>query len=244
MAIYIIGDIHIGFSVDKPMDIFGDQWENHSEKIRQNWLSKVNSDDTVIMPGDFSWSMSLEEAKSDFEFLSNLPGKKIMLKGNHDYWWNTVTSMNNFLKENEFENIYFLYNNSYFVENKVIVGTKGWATINYNSEDNYKILKRERARLKNSIEDAIQKYGNYKEMIAIMHYPPFYKEEVNEEIDFIKLLKEYDIKRCYYGHLHGDSHKEALEGNIDGIEYKLVSSDYLNFDLLKIWGCKKSPMKK
>ena len=234
MSIYIIGDLHLGFSVDKPMDIFGTHWENHAEKIRQNWLNKVNSDDTVIMAGDFSWGMNLEESKIDFEFLNNLLGKKILLKGNHDYWWTTVTSMNKFLKENNFENIYFLYNNSYFIENKIIVGTRGWTTINPNFDENYKILKRECCRLENSIKDGIKKFGNDNEIIAFMHYPPFYKEEINEEIDFIKIFKKYGIKKCYYGHLHGESHKEAIEGNVDGIEYKLVSSDYLNFDLIKV----------
>ena len=233
MSVYIIGDLHFGFSVDKPMDIFGQNWENHAEKIKQNWLNKVNKNDTIILPGDFSWGIDLNEAKPDFEYLNNLPGKKILLKGNHDYWWTTITSMNKFLKENNFENICFLYNNSYFVENKVIVGTRGWTTASPNSDENYKILKRECGRLENSIKDAINKFGYYKELIAFLHYPPFYKEKVNEEIDFIKLMKKYEIKKCYYGHLHGESHKEAIEGVIDGIDFKLVSSDYLNFDLIE-----------
>ena len=233
MAIYIIGDLHIGFSVDKPMDIFGNNWENHSEKIKKNWLSKVNNGDTVILPGDFSWGIDLEEAKLDFDFLNKLTGKKILLKGNHDYWWTTVNKMNKFLKENDFENIYFLFNNSYLIENKVIVGTKGWTTISPNSEDNYKILRRECIRLENSIKDSLKKFGNDKEIIAFLHYPPFYRDEVNEEIDFIKILKKYEIKKCYYAHLHGESHKEAQEGLIDGINFKLVSSDYLNFDLIQ-----------
>lgn len=232
--IYVIGDLHLGFSVDKPMDIFGKNWEGHSEKIKQNWLSKVNNEDTVILPGDFSWGIDLEESKFDFEFLNELPGKKILLKGNHDYWWTTVKKMEKFLKDNNFENISFLYNNSYIVENKVIVGTKGWTTINYNAEDNYKILKRECGRLELSIKDAIKNFGEVKEIIAFMHYPPFYKEEVNEEIDFIKILKKYGIKKCYYGHLHGESHKDAIEGLVDGIEFRLISSDYLNFDLIKL----------
>lgn len=239
--IYTIGDLHIGFAVDKPMDIFGDNWKNHAEKIKQNWLNKVNNEDTVIMPGDFSWGMDLDEAKADFEFLNNLPGKKILLKGNHDYWWNTVKKMNKFLEDNNLENINFLYNNSYLVENKVIVGTKGWTTVQPNSEDNYRILKRECQRLELSIKDAIKHFGdndsrkiNEFEIIAFMHYPPFYKEEVNEEIDFIRLMNKYGIKKCYYGHLHGEAHKEAIEGIFDGIDFKLVSSDYLNFDLLEI----------
>ena len=232
--IYIIGDLHIGFSVDKPMNVFGNNWENHTEKIKQNWLNKVNKEDTVILPGDFSWAMNLEEAKADFAFLNQLPGKKLLLKGNHDYWWTTVTKMNMFLEENHFDNISFLYNNSYFAENKVFVGTKGWTTINPNLEENYRILKRECGRLEFSIKDAIERFGDTKEMIALMHYPPFYKEKVNEEIDFIQLMKKYHITKCYYGHLHGESHKEAIEGNFEGIEFKLVSSDYLNFELMAI----------
>ena len=232
--IYVIGDLHIGFSVDKPMNIFGDKWEDHAAQIKQSWLNKVNNEDTVILPGDFSWGIDLNEAKADFAFLNQLPGKKILLKGNHDYWWTTVTKMNRFLENNDFKNISFLYNNSYFIENKVIVGTKGWTTINFEAEENYKILKRELQRLEISIKDGIKQFGDTKEMIAFIHYPPFYKEEVNEEIDFIKLMKKYGIKKCYYGHLHGESHREAIEGIVDGIEFKLVSSDYLNFELMRI----------
>lgn len=233
MSIYIIGDLHLSFSVDKPMDIFGNNWENHAEKIKSNWLKKVKEEDTVILPGDFSWATYLEETYEDFKFLNTLPGKKIMSKGNHDYWWSTLTSMNKFLAENEFKNIGFLYNNSYLVENKIIVGTRGWIN-SWRSQENYKILKRENDRLILSIEDGLKKYGTDKEIIAFIHYPPFYKETVPEEIDFIKTLNKYNIKKCYYAHLHGDSHIEAIEGVVNGIEVKLVSSDYLKFDLLKI----------
>lgn len=234
MAIYTIGDLHLSFSVDKPMDIFGDNWENHSEKIKENWLSKVKPDDTVILPGDFSWATYLEETKKDFEFLNSLPGRKIMSKGNHDYWWTTVTKMKKYLKENNFENIDFLYNNSFLVENKIIAGTRGWVT-NFKNAENSKILKRENDRLKLSIEDGINKFGEDKEIIVFIHYPPFYKEKVLEEFDFIKTMKRYNVKKCIYGHLHAESHKEAVEGIIDGIEYKLVSSDYLKFDLVKLY---------
>lgn len=233
MSIYVIGDLHLAFSVDKPMDIFGNNWENHAEKIKLNWLEKVKKEDTVILPGDFSWATYLEDTYKDFEFLNSLPGNKIMSKGNHDYWWTTVTSMKKYLRENDFNNIDFLYNNAYLVENKIIVGTRGWIN-SWRSQENYKILKRENDRLKLSIEDGIKKYGNTKEMVAFIHYPPFYKEVVPEEIDFIKTLNKFNIKKCYYAHLHGESHREAIEGNINGIEFKLVSSDYLKFDLIEI----------
>ena len=235
MSIYIIGDLHLSFAiVDKPMDIFGNNWENHAEKIKSDWLEKVTEEDTVILPGDFSWATYLEETVPDFEFLNSLPGKKILSKGNHDYWWSTITSMRKFLKENNFQNIDFLYNNSYLVEDKVIVGTRGWQN-SWKSEEDYKILKRENDRLKLSINDGIKNYGTDKEMIAFIHYPPFYKEQlIPDEINFRKTLKENGIKKCFYAHLHGESHKDAIEGEVDGIEYKLVSSDYLKFKLIKL----------
>ena len=177
MAIYVIGDLHLSFNTNKPMDIFGINWQNYEEKIKQDWLSKVKPEDTVILPGDFSWAMYLDETDKDFEFINNLPGQKILLKGNHDYWWTTVTSMRRYIQEQEFENIDFLYNNSYEFENKIIAGTKGW-NISEDKED-IRLTKREVARLELSIQDAV-------------------------------------------------------EGNIDGIEYKLVSSDGLDFKLLKI----------
>lgn len=231
MSIYVIADLHLSFSQNKPMDIFGDNWENHAEKIKNNWIKKVKADDYVILPGDFSWATYIEDTKSDFSYLNSLPGKKILLKGNHDYWWTTLASMRKFVKENEFENIDFLYNNSYLVEDKIIVGTRGWNVLD--SEDDKKMIKRETARLELSIKDGIQKYGIEREIIAFLHYPPITQNNLNklENREFINMLKKYNIKRCYYGHLHGQSHKDAVTGIIDGIEYKLISADYLNFDL-------------
>ena len=231
MSIYVIADLHLSFSQNKPMDIFGDNWENHDEKIKKNWIKKVKADDYVILPGDFSWATYIEDTKLDFSYLNSLPGKKILLKGNHDYWWTTLASMRKFVKENEFENIDFLYNNSYLVEDKIIVGTRGWNV--FDSENDKKMIKRETARLELSIKDGIQKYGNEREIIAFLHYPPITQNNLNkpENREFINMLKKYNIKRCYYGHLHGQSHKDAVVGILDGIEYKLISADYLNFDL-------------
>lgn len=233
MAIYVIGDLHLYFGVNKPMNIFGEKWKNHAEKIKLNWLEKVKENDTVILPGDFSWATYLEEAERDFEYLNKLPGTKILSKGNHDYWWTTVTKMKKYLKEKNFENIDFLYNNSFCIENKIIVGTRGWAT-NPKSEENYKILKRENDRLKISLESGIKNFGTDKEIIAFIHYPPFYKELVPDEINFRKTLEQYNVKKCIYAHLHAESHKDAIEGIFNGISYKLASSDYLNFDLLEL----------
>ena len=234
MAIYAIADLHLSFEQNKPMNIFGDNWDHHTEKIKENWINKVKEDDCVILPGDFSWATYLENTKCDFSYINELPGRKILLKGNHDYWWTTLTSMRNFLESNKFKNIEFLYNNSYCIENKIIVGTRGWNILD--NENESKMIKRENARLELSIKNGIEKYGKDKEMIAFFHYPPItsnsvYKKEKN---DFIETLERYNIKKCYYGHLHGKSHKDAVEGEIDGIKYKLISADYLNFDLVEI----------
>lgn len=230
MAIYTIADLHLSFNTDKPMDIFGENWQNYEEKIQKDWETKVKEEDLVVLPGDFSWAMYLDETEKDFEFINKLPGKKILLKGNHDYWWATVTSMRKYISEKGFTNIDFLCNNSYEFENKIIVGTRGW-TISDEQED-MRLTNREVARLELSIKDGISKYGDDKEIIVFMHYPPVTKKNMNTE--YIKLMKKYNIKKCFYGHLHSSSIQDAVEGEIEGIELKLVSSDGLNFELLKV----------
>lgn len=230
MSIYAIGDLHLSFANPKPMNIFGNNWDNHEEKIKLDWISKVKKEDTVVLPGDFSWAMNLKDTKKDFEYINNLPGRKIMSKGNHEYWWTTVTNIKKFLEENNFSNIDFLYNNSIEIENKLICGTRGW-NLNLESKASNKIITREEIRLEISIQDAINKNLD-KEIIVFMHYPPIIKQNLNT--GFFKILKKYNIKRCYYAHLHGSAIKEALNGVYDGIEFKLVSADGLDFKLLKI----------
>lgn len=234
MSIYTIGDLHLSFKENKPMDIFGDNWENHEEKIKEDWIKKVKEDDLVVLPGDFSWATYLSRTDEDFRYLNQLPGKKLLLKGNHDYWWTTLKSMRNFIEENNFENIDFIYNNSYEYEDTVIIGTRGWSLTD-DSEDK-KMIKREAIRLELSIQDALNKYGDDKEIMAFMHYPPISKTNLdkNEANEFIRIMQKYDIKQCYYGHLHGNSIEEAIEGKHFGIEFKLVSADGLDFKLLKI----------
>ena len=229
MAIYTIGDLHLSFANPKPMNIFGNNWDNHEEKVKKDWLSKVKPEDTVIHAGDFSWAIYLEETIKDFEYLNSLPGRKIMLKGNHEYWWTTVTKMKKFLNEHNFQNIDFLQNNSIEIEDKIICGTRGWSLINENTETDRKIINREALRLELSIKDGINKG---KEIIVFMHYPPAVKQNINTE--FMKILQKYNVKRCYYAHLHGKAIEDAVEGNVQGIELKLVSADSLDFKLLKI----------
>ncbi len=235
MAIYTIGDLHLSFHENKPMSIFGENWKGHEEKIKRDWIEKVKENDLVVIPGDFSWSMYLKDMYEDFSYLNALPGRKLLLKGNHDYWWTTLTSMRKFLQENHFDNIDFVYNTAYEFENYIIAGTRGWGQ-NEEGEDK-KLLKREIARLELSLEEAKkldEKEG--KEILVFLHYPPIIQSNVihNEMSGFIKAMKKYGIKKCYYGHLHSVSIKEAVEGQYYGIDFKLVSADGLDFKLLEI----------
>ncbi len=238
MSIYVIGDLHLSFNENKPMDIFGDNWKGHEEKIKKDWLEKVTDKDVIILPGDFSWSMKLEDTEKDFQYLNNLPGKKLLLKGNHDYWWNTITKMKKFMEEKNFENIDFIFNEGYVFENYIIAGTRGW-----NLEDeahDEKIQNRELARLEASIKSGIEKAATgeaeEKQIIVFMHYPPITNSKIlnEEEARFVEIMKKYNVKKCFYGHLHGASIKDAFEGEFEGIEFKLVSADKLNFKLYKL----------
>ena len=251
MSIYAIGDLHLSLNKEKPMEIFGLNWKNHEQKIKENWEKTVSKDDLVLLPGDFSWEMHLKDMYEDFKFLNDLPGRKLLLKGNHDYWWTTLAKMREFVEENKFSNIDFVYNNSYLFEDKIIAGTRGWAL---NDTDNgIKMNHREEERLKISLKSGVESFGD-KEIICLMHYPPIVTEEENQEssqkkennkIDnqkniklkisnYVQIMKEYNVRTCLYGHLHGESHNEAFEGVIENINFKLVSSDYLDFKLYKV----------
>ena len=223
MSVYGIADLHLSFGVDKSMDVFAG-WGDYVNKIEENWKATVKSEDTVIIAGDISWALKLEESQKDLEFINVLPGKKILIKGNHDYWWSTKAKINNFLKENSFGTISVLFNDAYPVENICICGTRGWM---YNSEGNEdeKILSREVGRLRCSL-DMAQKYGL--EPVVFLHYPPVYGNDESEEI--INLLIERKVKKCYYGHIHGNVYKRNIvEGDYKGICFKLISCDYINF---------------
>ena len=224
----------MSFNNNKPMDIFGENWKNHEQKIKKDWLEKVKAEDTVILLGDFSWAMYIEETKEDFTYLKNLPGKKILVKGNHDYWWTTLKSMKNFLENNNFSDIDFIYNKAFLVENKIIVGSRGWS-LNDESQDK-KLIKREAIRLELSIKDGISKFGTEKEIIPFIHYPPIIKSNIikNVKSEFIEVIKKYNIKRCYYAHLHSLAINDAIQGEYFGIDFKLVSADYLKFSLQKV----------
>ena len=229
MSIYAISDLHLSFNTNKPMNIFG--WNDYEEKIRVDWKSKVTNDDLVLLTGDFSWEMRLNNTYKDFEFLAELPGKKLLLKGNHDYWWTTLKSMRDFLKENNIKDIDFIYNNSYEYDNNVITGTRGWNLTSETQEDD-KIKKREELRLENSIKDGVKRFGENKNIITCMHYPPILKD--NKKNGFTNILEKYNVACCIYGHLHGKSQINVVEGIHNNVEYKMVSCDYTEFKLVKI----------
>ncbi|NLL63462.1 MAG: serine/threonine protein phosphatase [Ruminococcaceae bacterium] len=222
MSVFAIGDIHLSFSTDKPMDIFSG-WQDYESRLEKNWIRLVEPEDTVIIPGDISWALNLEDTKADFGFLDRLPGTKIIGKGNHDFWWDTLTKMNRFLEENGFTTIKFLFNNAYDVEDMAICGTRGWF-FDDESDHAEKILNREVGRLKLSIEVA-QKIG--KELVVFLHYPPLTGEKICEPI--MEVLIENNIKKCYYAHLHGNTINYAFKGIYKGIEFDLVSADALGF---------------
>ena len=222
MSIYAIGDTHLSFSTDKPMDIFGG-WTDYVYRLEKNWRTVVKEDDTVVIPGDISWAMSLEGAEEDFRFLHNLPGKKIILKGNHDYWWTTKRKMDTFLKEKGFDSIEILHNNAFRVGDFTICGSRGWFYDAQTGLDK-KVIAREAARIDRSIEEGKGMGG---ELIVFLHYPPLSQEQKCEEI--MEVLIKHGIKRCFYGHLHGASCLYAVQNEVDGIDFSLVSADFLQF---------------
>lgn len=222
MSLYAIGDLHLSLASDKPMDVFGGAWSGYVEKLKKG-LSPITPDDTLVLCGDLSWALTLEESREDFKFISGIPGRKIILKGNHDYWWSTVSKMKAFFEENHWGNFEFLHNNCVFYQDLALCGTRGW----FLEDENIKVFNRELIRLETSLKAA----GD-REKLCFLHYPPKYKGYECEEI--VQLLHKYGVKRCFYGHLHGASHKLAIEGAVDGITYTLVSADFLKFNPFKI----------
>lgn len=222
MSIFTIADTHLSFSSDKPMDIFGG-WSDYVQRLEENWRRLITDEDTVVIPGDISWAMSLEGAEADFSFLHSLPGKKIILKGNHDYWWTTKKKMDSFLAEKGFDTISILHNNAFRVGDYVLCGTRGWFYDAEKSAD-MKVLLREASRLERSIEEGEKLEG---EIIVFLHYPPVMQMGKCEEI--FSVLEKHGIKRCYYGHLHGESTRRSVTETVDGVKLSLVSADFLSF---------------
>lgn len=222
MALYAMGDLHLCLGAPKPMDVFGGAWVGYMEKLKRG-LSVITGDDTLILMGDLSWALDLNSAVADFAWINEIPGRKIILKGNHDYWWSTQAKFTKFCVENGFSDLNLLNNNCYFYDDWAICGTRGWFFEEERSGDHdEKVFRRELIRLEASLKAA----GDREKMV-FLHYPPRYKGYTCREI--LDLLESYGVRRCFYGHLHGASHKLAMEGTWDGIEYRLLSADYLDF---------------
>ena len=222
MALYAIGDLHLSLGAEKPMDVFGGKWLGYMDKLQEG-ISCIGPEDTTVLLGDLSWALNLEGAVKDFAWINQIPGRKIILKGNHDYWWSTAAKFYKFCQENGFENQWILNNNHYEYDGWAICGTRGW----FFEEDrggahDEKVFRRELIRLETSLKSA----GDRNKMV-FLHYPPRYRGYECREI--IELLERYEVRRCFYGHLHSESHKLAVEGLWGGVEYRLVAADYIGF---------------
>lgn len=227
MALYAIGDLHLCLGAPKPMDIFGGAWVGYMDKLKAG-MSVIGPEDTTVLLGDLSWALDLQASQADFAWINEIPGKKIILKGNHDYWWSTVAKFDKFCAQYEFENMHILNNNHFEYDGWAICGTRGWFFEEERSgQHDEKVFRRELIRLETSLKSA----GDLPKMV-FLHYPPRYKGYECREI--LDLLAKYDVSRCYYGHLHGGSHGLAMEGLWDGVEFRLAAADYISFKPLKV----------
>lgn len=223
MSLFAIADLHLSLGEDKPMDVFSG-WNDYVRRLEENWRRLVTENDTVVIAGDISWAMKLEETLTDFRFIDSLPGKKLMLKGNHDYWWSTKRKTDAFLQENHLGSMRILFNNAYRVEDYAVCGTRGWFLENDTPED-VKVLNREVGRLRLSLEEAERCGG---EPVVFLHYPPYYRGIECPEI--MDVLLSYGIKKCYYGHIHGKKNfRLAWEGDYKGVDFRLISCDKVGF---------------
>lgn len=227
VALYAISDLHLASSGDKPMGIFGPNWIDHQEKIKMNWIEMIKEEDTVLIAGDISWSMNVEHGIEDLNFIENLPGEKIMVRGNHDYWWTSITKLNSM-----FSSMQFVQNNYFVYEDYAICGTRGWILKGNSKFDSHdkKIYDREQIRLKLSLDEAVK--AGYKKIICMIHYPPLLPNDMENE--FTNIFEEYNVEKVIYGHIHGGGLSNVFEGIQNGVDYILTSCDYINFNPIKI----------
>lgn len=222
MSVFTIADLHLSLGCDKPMDIFKG-WSNYTARLENNWRKLVKDSDTVVIPGDISWAMSLSDAAADFAFIDSLPGTKIIGKGNHDYWWQTANKMNIFLNEHNFSTIKILYNNAFLADGISVCGTRGWF-YDAEAEHREKILAREAGRLRTSLEAGVKLGGR---LVVFLHYPPLDSERRCTEI--FEVLGQYDIERCYFGHVHGEMTGRYADFMCENKRFSLISADFLSF---------------
>ena len=235
MSVFAISDLHLSLNsaTDKSMEVFGKRWQDYVKKLERNWHALVNENDTVILAGDFSWALTIDEAAEDFRFLNRLPGKKILGKGNHDFWWQTMRKLTAFKEKNGLSDIAFLHNNAFVVEDFIIAGTRGWfydpSCDNIPAETDFKkIVARETIRLRFSLDEAVKLKEQYpeKEILVFLHFPAVWSGKNSDEI--LAVLKEYGIRRCYYGHIHGSYDTEG-DFEAEGIRFFITSADFLHF---------------
>ena len=240
MSLFVIADLHLSSDGSKSMEVFGPRWKDYQTKIEKNWRAVVNPEDTVIIPGDISWSLKLEDTLEDFRFLDSLPGTKLIGKGNHDFWWATLSKMNAFFEQNKLETLKILYNNAYRLEDCIVCGTRGWF-VEENQQhtvgevDYERIVNREVVRLRLSLEEA-KKLQLQNEpplpILVFLHFPPIWNGFECREI--IELLKEYGIHSCYFGHIHGAYYAKRTQ-EFEGIDLTLCAADYLNFAPMPVY---------
>ena len=226
MALFVLGDTHLSLGGSKPMDVFPG-WNGYVERLEANWRKLVKPEDTIVLAGDISWAMRLTDTRRDFEFLQQLPGQKLIMKGNHDYWWTTANKMNAYLKAEGFDTLHILHNNACIVDDTALCGTRGWPFDDLAAQGE-KLMAREAGRLRMSLQAA----GDAAHRIAFLHYPPIYPGAAAQEL--VDVLHDFGVTECYYGHLHGKSIRYATQGERDGITYRLISADGLAFCPYKI----------
>ena len=229
MSLFAIADVHLSFGTDKPMDVFPG-WTDYVARLEESWRERVGQEDTVVIAGDISWAMKLEDSRADFAFLHSWPGRKLILKGNHDLWWTTMRKMESFLEQNGFDSIAFVHNNAIPVEEFAVCGTRGWFFDDPQSDR--KVVLREAGRLERSIDQAERLGG---EVVAFLHYPPLYGGQRCDEI--MEVLHRRRIRRCFYGHIHGAGRRLAAQGIIEGIEMRLIACDALGFAPTQVEKC-------
>ncbi|MBE6552177.1 MAG: serine/threonine protein phosphatase [Ruminococcaceae bacterium] len=239
MALFAMADLHLSLGCDKPMDVFGGQWVDYVKKLDEYWNYMVDPDDTVVVPGDISWAMKLEEGEPDFKHINELNGKKIFIRGNHDYWWNTPSKLRKFFSEKKFDSISVLQNEAVFAEGFVICGSRGWLCENKMSEEDIKILNREAERMQLALKDAKRlrdekeaETGIAPEILVFMHYPLTQLQVVRSN-PIVEVIKNYDVSRVFYGHLHCYPESRLVK-NVSGLEHILISSDHLRFTPYRI----------
>ena len=239
MSLFVMADLHLSSDRSKSMEIFGPRWQDYMEKIQNNWNRIVSPEDTVIVPGDISWSLRLEDSLDDFRFLDALNGKKLIGKGNHDFWWSTHSKLRAFWEQNQIFSVDILYNNAHRFDNCIVSGTRGWF-VEENQQhtvgnvEHAKIVNREAIRLRLSLEEAVRLRGDDKDLpiVVFLHFPPVWNDFVCREI--LNVLHEFEIKTCYFGHIHGAYYAPRTQ-NFEGINFTICAADYLNFTPLPVW---------